>query len=330
VVKLAAQLLMALVTMSGGASAQLNETKESPLARDTQVVRQLKDAVTSENRAAAVKTPSPNFGPLVFRLSTLRGLTFESTGKPLILVPPLDDGIPDRILGGIPATSTDFPWQVALLNSSNGNLFCGGSHIGNGWVLTAAHCFYDRFGQKLTRANVVVLLGSTSLLSGGARVNPITDPITHEQWNPTTKANDIALIRIATRATLATARIPSAPVEAPLISSGSVLTVSGWGTTTENGAISTELLKVNVPVTDLTTCAAAYPGIITSTQVCAGQTGMDSCQGDSGGPLTGLDGSGRLLVGVVSFGKGCGRAGYPGVYARTVAFRDWIRTKSGV
>lgn len=56
------------------------------------------------------------------------------------------------------------------------------------------------------------------------------------------------------------------------------------------------------------------------TQMCAGGVeGKDSCQGDSGGPLMGEDTSNPrrpyiYLAGVVSFGIGCGEAGYPGIY----------------
>ena len=46
--------------------------------------------------------------------------------------------------------------------------------------------------------------------------------------------------------------------------------------------------------------------------------GKDTCQGDSGGPLVCDD----FLVGVTSFGKGCGD--YPGVYTRVSAFYEWI------
>ncbi|EJY58048.1 AAEL017520-PA [Aedes aegypti] len=70
-----------------------------------------------------------------------------------------------------------------------------------------------------------------------------------------------------------------------------------------------------------------YVGV-TDRMVCAGfkEGGKDACQGDSGGPLV----DGNTLVGVVSWGKGCAEAGYPGVYARVAAVRDWVSEVSGL
>lgn len=60
--------------------------------------------------------------------------------------------------------------------------------------------------------------------------------------------------------------------------------------------------------------------------------GKDACYGDSGGPLTTFEQNGiqPILVGLVSFGRGCGRPSSPGVYARITAARDWIRLLTAV
>ena len=72
--------------------------------------------------------------------------------------------------------------------------------------------------------------------------------------------------------------------------------------------------------------------------VCAGYVdtgGPDACQGDSGGglihytPMSLGDNDETTtmaprLVGIVSWGVGCGRRSYPGVYILSVYYRDWI------
>jgi secreted trypsin-like serine protease len=122
----------------------------------------------------------------------------------------------------------------------------------------------------------------------------------------------------------------AAASDAPLLTPGTKLRVSGWGLTTENGNFSTDLLWVEVPVSARTVCADRYPNRIDNTKICAGDSAKDSCQGDSGGPLSGYPSSGVLLIGIVSFGYGCGREGFPGVYTRVSAFADWIRNRTGI
>ena len=60
--------------------------------------------------------------------------------------------------------------------------------------------------------------------------------------------------------------------------------------------------------------------------MCAAATsdGNDACNGDSGGPLISQRGGKSVLVGVISFGDGCGQRLKPGVYARVAAFSKWI------
>ena len=47
---------------------------------------------------------------------------------------------------------------------------------------------------------------------------------------------------------------------------------------------------------------------------------------DSGGPMTFNN---NIHIGIVSWGRGCALKGYPGVYAQTDAFLDFISENSG-
>lgn len=89
-------------------------------------------------------------------------------------------------------------------------------------------------------------------------------------------------------------------------------------------------MRVSVPIVNRSECADAYRymNTITDRMICAGYTsgGKDACQGDSGGPLT-ADG---LLYGLVSWGYGCAKPKYPGVYTNVANLRSWIKTHSGV
>lgn len=107
---------------------------------------------------------------------------------------------------------------------------------------------------------------------------------------------------------------------------GTAADVYGWGDTTGSGTYASVLRSARVRVLPDGDCARAYPGgqegtYKTSAMVCAGDPagGRDACQGDSGGPLVAR---GRL-IGLVSWGSGCGRAGSPGVYTRVSAALEW-------
>jgi secreted trypsin-like serine protease len=87
-----------------------------------------------------------------------------------------------------------------------------------------------------------------------------------------------------------------------------------------------------VPVVSDATCKTAYGAALDeATELCAGAAGIDSCSGDSGGPLF-ANANPRIQVGIVTWGYGCAKKRYPGVYAEVnnPQIRGWITTTPGV
>ena len=98
--------------------------------------------------------------------------------------------------------------------------------------------------------------------------------------------------------------------------------VTGWGRLKSYGILPDILQEVNVTTMTNQQCRGKKysHSEITDYMICAGDVGRDSCQGDSGGPLSVLGQDDRYSqIGIVSWGKGCAKPGYPGVYTRLTA-----------
>ncbi len=66
--------------------------------------------------------------------------------------------------------------------------------------------------------------------------------------------------------------------------------------------------------------------VLRSLKFCFAIFYIDTCEGDSGGPLMMFTSKKQwFLIGLTSFGEGCARKSYSGVYTRVAAFEDWIR-----
>ncbi|NWR43843.1 TMPSC protease, partial [Regulus satrapa] len=86
--------------------------------------------------------------------------------------------------------------------------------------------------------------------------------------------------------------------------------------------------QVEILPSSLCNSSEGYAGLMNSKTLCAGvwAGGTDTCQGDSGGPLVCYhpDTDRYYLIGIASFGVGCGRPRYPGIYVRLSQYRKWI------
>ena len=227
-----------------------------------------------------------------------------------------------RIVGGEQTDISQHPWQVALtVRMDDMDYLCGGSIIGELWIVTAAHCFG---GEPAKAGDVRAKAGATDYAATGVW-SQIERVIIHEAYDRSTQQNDVALLKLKSPIAGRVIKLAAASLVVPL---GQPLEVTGWGATAEAGKTSSTLLRAIVPVADTGTCnaPAAYDGRIKEGMMCAGyrEGGVDSCQGDSGGPLVWRTPDGPVLVGIVSWGDGCARRLKYGIYTRISAFRDWI------
>jgi len=207
---------------------------------------------------------------------------------------------------------------------------CGGSLVGKRAILTAAHCvgvFKDR-----------VEVGLTTWRDQSGQIISIQRVIRHPRYNSKTFDYDYAIV-ILTRA----------PKHKPVCLARKSfkkywakksLTVMGFGSTKSyrmdqkgkemkgRGGATSQLQYTHVNQVSPASCKARYRGeYVSSRMMCAlGPNKKDACQGDSGGPLIkpGRNAGSDVLVGVVSWGIGCGTS--PGVYSDVTAALRWIVT----
>ncbi|CAH0625510.1 unnamed protein product [Chrysodeixis includens] len=236
-----------------------------------------------------------------------------------------------RIVGGVPAGAGQYPYQAGLLLSMiglDGVGVCGGSLISNNRVLTAAHCWYDGVHQAW---KITVVLGSNLLFSGGLR--PESSVVaTHPQWNPLLVRNDVAVIYLQNPVQFSNLISPIGLPSGDLLSenfAGQSAIASGFGRTSDGGAISNNqfLSHVNLNVITNSACSFAFPLILDGSHICtSGIGGAGTCGGDSGGPLVITRDNNRVLIGVVSFGSALGcTAGLPAAYSRVTSHVDFIQ-----
>ncbi|XP_047297126.1 transmembrane protease serine 6 isoform X3 [Homo sapiens] len=236
-------------------------------------------------------------------------------------------GPSSRIVGGAVSSEGEWPWQASL--QVRGRHICGGALIADRWVITAAHCF-----QEDSMASTVlwtVFLGKVWQNSRwpGEVSFKVSRLLLHPYHEEDSHDYDVALLQLDHPVVRSAAVRPVClPARSHFFEPGLHCWITGWGALREGGPISNALQKVDVQLIPQDLCSEVYRYQVTPRMLCAGyrKGKKDACQGDSGGPLVCKALSGRwFLAGLVSWGLGCGRPNYFGVYTRITGVISWIQ-----
>ncbi|XP_075412725.1 tissue-type plasminogen activator [Tenrec ecaudatus] len=248
-----------------------------------------------------------------------------------------------RIKGGLYTDITAHPWQAAIFTKNRrgqGESFlCGGILINSCRVLSAAHCFQDRFPPQ----NLKVVLGRTYQLIPGKKEQTfqVEKYIIHKEFDFDTYNNDIALLKLKSDSAQCAQEsdsvrpvcLPEAGLQLP---DWTECELSGYGKhEATSPSLSERLKEAHVRLYPPSRCTpqSLFNRTVTSNMLCAGDTRSggdevnlhDACGGDSGGPLVCVKDKRMTLVGIISWGIGCGQKDVPGVYTKVTNYLDWIR-----
>lgn len=178
--------------------------------------------------------------------------------------------------------------------------------------MTAAHCVEDIKSAQIGKYDY-------SIYENGTESYFTLESRSHPKFDFDTYDFDYALIKLDRKQPNSFMVSLRTNPEIP-----EVLTIMGWGLTSDGGFQPTTLLAADVIRFDTAQCRINYNNadLITDNMFCAEEDGIDACQGDSGGPIM-IKGT-NVQVGITSWGTGCANATFPGVYARIDRGYSWI------
>lgn len=241
------------------------------------------------------------------------------------------------VVGGAVTAAERGGFVVALIDSRAGRdtvaagQYCAATVVRPDALVTAAHCLQDEDGFRARPSDLRIFTGHVLPLRKGRLLRVRSLTIHPDFDDGAGEANaDVGVIRL--RVPLeGVPRIPLA-TEGDLASMapGRPLGLWGWGNRAagEGQNFPRQLHDGEVQRFTDRRCDDLYGRFFNpASQLCAGQPDgrVDACQGDSGGPLTGTRPDGRLvLLGVVSYGEGCGQPAFPTVYTKLWRYRTFL------
>ncbi|XP_067119397.1 mannan-binding lectin serine protease 1-like [Centruroides vittatus] len=242
----------------------------------------------------------------------------------------------DKVVGGHEAKKGAHPWQVILWDPVR-KTFCGGSLLNERWVVTAAHCFYIKgIKQPIDKDKILIKLGKHDQYNSEEEefITGIQSYVIHPGYDRRIHNNDIALIQLIHTIQFTDYISPICLGDQQFVNdvffekSLYMGTVTGWGQLKEGGAQPRFLQELRMPIVNWNVCRQSTKYRTTRNMFCAGYAEEiigDACKGDSGGPFITEHQGMWYLIGIVSWGEGCGRKGKYGFYTKVDNYHPWIK-----
>jgi len=231
-----------------------------------------------------------------------------------------------RIVNGNETLPGAYPWAIGIQFVDK--LYCGGTLVNARFVITAAHCV-----KGISRSRIKLIIGDHDRRINESRQETryIQQVFIRPDFEKATFNNDIALILMDREVQFSNSVRPVCLPNTDRSYNGQDTTVLGWGKLSEGGLPAKLLQEATVPIMTQRKCrheTKYRTKEITENMICAGYDNgiIDACQGDSGGPMVWRGSADQPFtqIGIVSWGQGCARAGYPGVYTRIGRYIEWI------
>jgi len=236
------------------------------------------------------------------------------------------------VVGGTTMADKDWPFLVSLhtkATSSSGLTLnphsCGGVYIGQGLIISAAHCAKSFVPAE---RSVACLGGSGSMVQNNCY--SLKRNIIHPDFKEDDYSGDIAIYQMDSipegypRALLIT------ELENQNIQTGDMLQILGLGSRSYSSYISAyELQGALTPIVDNESCNNQISGetphdVDNNLFICSGRELLGPAQGDSGTPAFIMGEDGPKYAALVSHGYN-----YMGIFTRIGFYLDWIKVTTG-
>lgn len=256
-----------------------------------------------------------------------------------------------RIVGGQPAKEGYFPWLAYLNKTITYESFdvqsdCGGTLINSKWILTAAHCVKDvpdnlehlpdnEFGIKI---KIEAIFGALDVnKKEKTQVRRLVKRIIRNDFNETTKVNDIALLELdkeldftGSESHLTSICLPTEAESTIEKINTTQCYIAGFGY--EDQAMETNdyiLHYLRESIIKDRDCDRTFSHYKSGQNFCIG--GVEkrgTCKGDSGNSMICLNNGKWTQIGLVSYGIPCALKDIPYVLTNVLHFNKWIREQN--